>query len=187
MKKVIAISLAAVLTVIPVAKPAYAVLTGETSATEVISEISGTLGIGDEQQTSEQATEPTTEEGIEGQTPDNQQTENQSDNGTSQDQDSENQDIESDEQSNGEINEDQDNELDKKQVNPAFEGLPYGLAKRQTLPPGLAKKEVLPPGLQKKLIKKEVPSTTTGNEGTDQNEEITEDPNNSEVEGSSAV
>ncbi|NLI91716.1 MAG: hypothetical protein GX434_05765 [Peptococcaceae bacterium] len=72
MKKLLAVTLAGILTLVPVAKPAYAVLTGDAEGTT------------------------------------------NSDNAK------------------------QNNLNKKEQVNPAFAGLPYGLAKRETLPPGLA-------------------------------------------------
>lgn len=162
MKKHIAIALTALLIVAPVVKPVYASIV-DNATTTTISETENQDTTLDEGLDDQDNGEELENEGIEEETEDNEGIEEDA---------TDNEGTEEDSEDNQAVEEDAN-----KSINPAFEGLPYGLAKREVLPAGLAKKETLPPGLQKKLAiqEQEEVAIDTDEDSTEEEQNNTDD------------
>lgn len=162
MKKHIAIALTALLIVAPVVKPVYASIV-DNATTTTISETENQDTTLDEDLDNQDNGEELENEGIEEETEDNEGIEEDAE---------DNEGTEEESEDNQAIDEDVN-----KSINPAFEGLPYGLAKREVLPAGLAKKETLPLGLQKKLViqEQEEVAIDTEEDSTDEEEQNNSD------------
>ena len=174
MKKHIAIALTALLIVAPVVKPVYASIV-ENATTTTISETENQDTTLDEDLDDQDNGEELENEGIEEETEDNEGIEEDAEDNESTEEESED---------NQAVDEDT-----TKSINPAFAGLPYGLAKREVLPAGLDKKETLPPGLQKKLAiqeQEEAPIDTEEN-STDEEEQNNTDEEQVAIEEDQSI